>query len=74
MAGMEGQPIPASTDTIVGRWAGDRVVLIGDYDKSKLWDELPAFRNVSAELVEAWNGFIEIPEMKLKFRPDCSCQ
>ena len=64
---MEGQPIPASTDTIVGRWAGDRVVLIGDYDESKLWDELPAFRNVTAELVEAWNEFIEIPEMKLKF-------
>lgn len=49
----EGQPIHLSPDSVVGRWAGDRVALIGDYDVSRLWDELPAFRNVSGEVVEA---------------------
>lgn len=73
-ATVEAQPIHALPDSIVGRWAGDRVTLVGDYDDSKLWDQLPAFRNVSAELVEAWNSFIDIPEMKLTFRADCSCQ
>jgi hypothetical protein len=25
--------------TTLGRWAGDRVTLVGDYDSSKLWQE-----------------------------------
>lgn len=58
---------------IVGRWAGDRVVLCGDYDDSRLWDALPAYRNVSRELVDAWNAFMELPDRKLTFGADCSC-
>jgi hypothetical protein len=69
----EGQPIPSSMQTIVGRWAGDRVCMIGDYDDSKLWGQLTTFRNVSADIVEAWNSFIDIPEMKLRHRRDCTC-
>jgi len=71
---LEGQPIPRVSDAIAGRWAGDRVALVGDYDDSKLWEELPTFRNISAELVETWNDFIEIGEMKLESNPSCSCR
>ncbi len=74
VAAIEGQPFDPPADSIVGRWAGDRVVLVGDYDTSKLWDQLEDFHNISRELVEVWNDFIEIPEMKLKYRPDCHCQ
>ena len=70
----EGGPIHCPVSPIAGRWAGDRVCLVGDYDSSKLWDELPAFHNITKEVVETWNDFIEIPEMKLTFRSDCSCQ
>jgi len=70
---MEGQPISAPKDTVVGRWAGDRVALVGDYDESKLWDELPRYRNISRDLVTEWNAFIEIPKMQLTFNDDCSC-
>ena len=69
----EGQPIQPAADTIVGRWAGDRVVLVGDYDESKLWNELPEYRNISRQVVETWNDFIEIDDKKLSFRADC-CQ
>lgn len=70
----EGQPIPEALDSIVGRWAGDRVCLVGDYDDSDLWEQLPAYRNVSAEIVEAWNSFIIVPKLKLNYRADCSCR
>ena len=68
----EGHPIDLPTDTVVGRWAGDRVVLVGDYDESGLY-EVPGFRNVSQKIVEAWNAFIEIDDLKLKWTPCESC-
>ena len=70
---MEGRPVPSLPDTTVGRWAGDRVALVGDYDESKLWDEFPSWRNISAEVVRDWNAFVDVPEMKLKHDPTCSC-
>jgi hypothetical protein len=71
---MEGRPVCAPPASIVGRWAGDRVVLVGDYDESNLWEQLPSYRNISADLVDAWNNFIELDEMKLAFRPECCCR
>ncbi len=62
---MEGRPVSAPPESIAGSWAGDQVVLVGDYDESKLWDQLPSYRNISRELVETWNHFIELDEMKL---------
>lgn len=76
IAALEGRPIPHPGDAVVGRWAGDRVVLVGDYDDSKLWDELydkKTYRNISAELVPVWNDFIEIDRMKLEYAPCSSC-
>ena len=69
----EGMPLRLPEDSIVGRWADDRVVLIGDYDESGLWKELPTYRNISKEVVETWNKFIEIEDRQLTYRPDCSC-
>jgi len=69
----EGKAIRPAPDTIVGRWAGDSVMLVGDYDESKLWEELYAYRNISREVVEAWNEFIEIKDLQLSYRPDCTC-
>ncbi len=66
----EGSPVPA--DAIAGRWAGDRIVMIGDYDSSKLWGETPRYRNIARELAETWNAFIELPDAKLTYR-ECSC-
>lgn len=70
----EGGPIRSPVSRIAGRWAGDRIAFVGDYDSSKLWDQLGTFRNISGELVEEWNSFIELPDLKLTYRPDCSCQ
>lgn len=69
----EGQPLPLSPDSIVGRWAGDRIILVGDYDQSKLWDKLPQYRNVTQELVRAWNGFMNLPDRQLTYNAECSC-
>jgi hypothetical protein len=70
----EGRPVALNPDSVVGRWAGDRVVLVGDYDESEMWEELPRYRNISKELVETWNEFIDLEEKKLNFNPKCSCQ
>jgi len=70
----EGGPIRAPLSTIAGRWAGDRVALVGDYDSSRIWDDLPRFRNITKELVDEWNAFIELPDRKLTYRPDCECR
>lgn len=68
-AAREGRPVQAPSDSIVGRWAGDRIALVGDYDASGLWDESHAFGNVTEELVAAWNDFIELPDFHLEYNP-----
>jgi hypothetical protein len=51
---------------LAGSWAGDRIALVGDYDESKLFDAAERkFRNISQELVEEFNDFIEVGELKL---------
>ena len=71
---MEGRPVSPSADTTVGRWAGDRVALVGDYDESNLWEDLGSWKNISAEVVRDWNAFVDIPDLKLRLNPDCSCR
>lgn len=70
----EGVPAHPAPGTIVGRWAGDEVYLIGDYDTSNLYDEAYGYRNISRELVDEWNDFIELKDMQLKYNPECNCQ
>jgi hypothetical protein len=73
MGHREGQPFALPADSTVGRWAGDRVALVGDYDDSGLWNELPSYRNISAEVVRDWNAFMDIPENQLKHNVGCTC-
>ena len=52
-----------------GRWAGERVVLIGDYDESGLWDKLEKeYADISRQMVTDYNDFIESDESKLKYK------
>jgi len=69
----EGDPVQIPEDAMVGRWAGQRVMLIGDYDESGLWNKLPGYRNISREVVEEWNRHIPIDDMQLEFNEECSC-
>jgi len=40
-------------DSIVGSWAGDRIVLVGDYDESGLYSlAKEKYRNISREILK----------------------
>ena len=42
----------------IGRWAGDRVVLIGDYDKSKLYDKASdTYKDITEEIKKEYKKF-----------------
>ncbi|EMI21172.1 hypothetical protein RMSM_01896 [Rhodopirellula maiorica SM1] len=69
----EGMPIRLPAESIVGRWAGNRVTLIGDYDESGLYQKAKQYTNISEPLVEAWNRFVDFDDAKLEYREDCSC-
>lgn len=64
---------------IAGRWAGDRVALVGDYyepDERGLptYDEISEnFTEISDLLIPAWNKFIEIPKYKIGEGPQDIC-
>lgn len=51
-----------------GRWAGNRVVVVGDYDKSGLYDKAQKrFKDVTKRVVKDFNEFIEDPDKKLEY-------
>lgn len=41
--------------TTLGRWAGDRITLIGDYDSSELWKQTKHWENIAPEVREEYN-------------------
>ncbi|MBE0573343.1 hypothetical protein IH575_00365 [Candidatus Dojkabacteria bacterium] len=56
-----------------GRWAGDEVYLVGDYDSSDLYDKAKAeYANIAKELVAEYNAFIGFGGRTLKYtlQPD----
>lgn len=61
------------SNAIPGRWAGDRVVLIGDYDSSELWRRSKPYTNISEPLVEVWNRLFHEPWDQLSFNEHCTC-
>lgn len=69
----EGARYQAHGDWIVGRWAGDEVYLVGDYDSSNLYHDASDFRNVTPELIEVWNQFIELDHRKLTYERCSTC-
>jgi len=59
-------PIGKGYFKTVGRWAGDRIMLIGDYDKSGLYDiAREEYKDISDELKDEFNEFIEVDSFKL---------
>jgi hypothetical protein len=49
-----------------GRWAGDEVYLVGDYDESQLYQRAEQeFTNIASGLVKEYNEFIELTDRKL---------
>jgi len=50
-----------------GRWAGDEVYLVGDYDESDLYEKAGhEFTNISQPLVEEYNDFLAEKTFQLK--------
>ena len=51
-----------------GRWANNRIVVVGDYDDSDLYQkaqESSEYENISHQVIDEYNKFIEIDEKKL---------
>jgi hypothetical protein len=62
-----------------GRWSGDEVYLVGDYDSSELYEKATEnYTNISLELVEEFNDFVGDKDLMLginervvdKIKPD----
>ncbi|MEM5815508.1 MAG: hypothetical protein QXL14_00460 [Candidatus Aenigmatarchaeota archaeon] len=51
-----------------GRWAGDRIVLIGDYDKSKLYQKAKKnYKDIGIEAAKEYNIVIAMDDSDFKF-------
>src|SRR5918992_1820652 len=56
-----GGDIDLKNPRFAGRWAGDEVYLVGDYDESNLYERANAdYRNISRELAAEYNQFVEL--------------
>lgn len=51
-----------------GRWAGDRIAIVGDYDESEIFQQCGEglYAEITDEIREEWNDFIELDELKLR--------
>lgn len=59
---------------VFGRWAGDPVYLVGDYDSSKLYDKArEEYANISGEVGEAVSDFLDGVGGKWKIKVCSSC-
>lgn len=56
-----------------GRWAGNEVYLVGDYDSSGLYvTAQQSYTDIAKPLVEEYNQFIHTDKLKLQYsKPDC---
>lgn len=49
-----------------GRWGGDKVYLVGDYDESNLYDIAEQeYTDISKPLAKEYNEFIDVDRLKL---------
>jgi hypothetical protein len=70
----EGMKMPVPADSIIGRWAGDPVYLIGDYDESGLYQRATdSYTSISEPLVEVWNSFLGENSLRIDYRPCSTC-
>jgi hypothetical protein len=64
-----GGDIEFASPYFAGRWAGDEVYLVGDYDESDLYEKArTAYRNISRELAVEYNQFIAVDDLKLHIK------
>src|SRR5690348_10038277 len=50
-----------------GRWAGDEIYLVDDYDESRLYKiAQDTYKNIAGGLVAEYNEFIQDPELRLE--------
>lgn len=58
------------TIAFAGRWAGDQVYLVGDYDSSQLYQKAKSsYRNIAEPLVAEYNRFMASEEHRLVYQP-----
>jgi len=51
---------------VVGRWAGDRITVVGDYDESGLFEEAEeSYKEISDLVRPTFDDFIDIKDYKL---------
>jgi len=61
-----GGDIAVEEPQFAGRWAGDEVYLVGDYDESNLYEIAQSeYHNIAHELAEEYNEFVELDSCKL---------
>lgn len=64
--------VEVGREIMAGRWAGDPIFLVGDYDDSGLYRKAERYRNISEPLVQEWNRFLDHRPSRLTFNP-CGC-
>lgn len=63
-----GGDVDTTKTRYAGRWAGDEVYLVGDYDSSQLYElASKQYTNIAQELVQEYNEFIAVEELKLTY-------
>jgi hypothetical protein len=68
-SGRGGGDIAFATPSYAGRWAGDEVYLVGDYDESNLYETArTTYRNISRELAAEYNLFVALDDQKLHIK------
>jgi hypothetical protein len=67
------EPVERDLNSIIGRWAGDDVYLVGSPEREE-YQESFGYKNISLELAVTWNRIIGDEDMQLKYRPDCECE
>jgi len=61
-----GGDIQDVSSEFAGRWAGQRVCLVGDYDASGLYKKAQEeFTNITPGLCREYNQFMDSPELRL---------
>lgn len=71
-SGRGGGDVQMERPVYAGRWAGDMVYLVGDYDDGGLYHQIEfdrRFGDISARLAEEYNRFIEVEELQLEVPP-----
>ena len=54
-----------------GRWAGNRIVIVGDYDASGIYERArKGFEDISREIIDDFNYFVEMIAKNLRYKPE----